>query len=61
MLELDFLVRSLANGAATSMSYAANWYTVGLVAVSASMAWLARLEMDELDRQSTKPDVGRGL
>lgn len=61
MLELDFLVRSLLNGAAASAAYAANLYSVALIAISASMVWLARLEIDEMDRQTTKPEIGRGL
>ncbi len=61
MLEIDFLLRSLLNGTVVSFSYAANPYTAALLAVAASMAWMARLEMDEMDRQATKPDIGRGL
>lgn len=34
--------------------------TIVILALAASFAWLALLERDELDRQGTKPDIGRG-
>jgi len=35
--------------------------TFVLLILGGSFAWLALLETDELDRQGTKPEIGRGV
>jgi len=58
---------SLTNGAITVLNgligafdVAFHPLTLVVVAMGVSYAWLALIELDELDRQGTKPEIGRG-
>ena len=51
-------IYTLLNGLLTFLGGLASPVTIALVISAASLAWLALLECDELDRQSIKPVVG---
>lgn len=50
---------TLFNGAVAFVSTLASPVTLALVISAASLGWLARCEIEELDRRGTKPMVGR--
>lgn len=61
MAEAEAILMTAANGAAFVVNSTLNFYAMGVLLLGASFTWLSRLEMDEMDRQSVKPDIGRGL
>lgn len=48
----------LVNGAWAALSTALSPLTAAALATVFGLIWLARLEIDELNRQGTKPDIG---
>ncbi len=50
---------AIANGAAATLGHLISPVALAIIASAVSLAWLARLEVDELDRQGTKPQVGK--
>lgn len=50
---------TLANGLWTTVTAVAHPLVLGSVVMAAALAWLARLEVDELDRSASKPMVDR--
>lgn len=50
---------TLANGALTALTSIADPVILVGIAMALSLLWLALVEVDELDRQGTKPEVGR--
>lgn len=61
MAEAEAILMTAANGAAFVVNSTLNFYVMGVLLLGSSFIWLSRLEMDEMDRQSVKPDIGRGL
>ena len=51
-------VITMANGALTILGMAASPVAIALVALAGGLAWMALIEVEELDRQGTKPEVG---
>ena len=49
----------LLNGGLTSITALANWTVVFGLLTMGSLAWLSRLEVDDVDRRATKPTVAR--
>jgi hypothetical protein len=49
---------AFANGVYAGARHLVSPVMVAVVVVAASLVWLALIESDELDRTSTKPDVG---
>jgi hypothetical protein len=47
------------NGIWTTLIAVASPLTLGLLVLVAGLGWLARLEVDELDRQASKPRIDR--
>lgn len=47
------------NGAAATAGALASWHTLFGVLTAASLVWLARLEIDDVDRRGAKPQVAR--
>lgn len=52
---------TVINGAWSTVTLVVHPITLAVAVLGASFAWLALLETDELDRQSTKPEVPRGV
>lgn len=50
---------TLANGVMSLLSAAISPVLLGIVVGIACLAWLAGIEIEELDRAGTKPMVGR--
>ena len=50
---------TLLNGLLAMVGALASPVVVALVLAGLGLAWLCRLEIDELNRQSSKPEVGR--
>lgn len=50
---------TIANGLLDLASRVVSPITVLVVLLVASYAWLCLIELDELDRQGTKPEIGR--
>lgn len=50
---------TLANGALSAFAAAASPVTVAVALCALSLAWLAAIRLEELDRQGTKPTVAR--
>ena len=49
---------ALANGIFASAHHLVSPITVALVVIGASLAWIARIEVEELNRKGTKPHIG---
>lgn len=52
---------TIVNGAWSIVDTLVHPLTFVLLILGASFAWLALLEKDELARQGTKPEIGRGV
>ena len=52
-------ITTLVNGFGQMLNTATDPLTVAFAVIAATFAWLARIEIDEYDRQGTKPEVGR--
>lgn len=50
---------TLANGAWVAVTSIASPITLAIIGMAVGLLWLALIETDELDRQGTKPEVGR--
>jgi len=50
---------TLLNGFLAMVGALASPITLGLIILAGSLAWFARLEIDEVNRQSAKPEIGR--
>lgn len=50
---------TLFNGLVGVLDAVASPWTFAIGAIAASLAWLAVIEIEELDRQAAKPEVGR--
>lgn len=50
---------TLANGLWTTVTAVVHPLVLGSGVTAAALAWLARLEVDELDRSASKPMVNR--
>lgn len=50
---------TLANGALGALLSLASPLVIAGVALAAGLIWLALIEVDELNRKGTKPEVGR--
>jgi len=50
---------TIFNGAWSTLHDLASPVAIAVVICAASLTWLAILECDELDRQGTKPVIGR--
>lgn len=50
---------TLANGALSALLSLASPLTIAGVLMGVSLLWLALMEVEELDRQGSKPEVGR--
>jgi len=50
-------VTAMANGALTALHDLASPACIAMVVAGVSLAWLARIEVDEMDRQATKPTI----
>ena len=50
---------TLVNGLLAVLGALGNPVSLALVAIGASLAWLALVRIEELDRQGTKPTVTR--
>lgn len=50
---------TIINGGFNAVSAVADPFSIAAIASAVSLAWVARLEMAELDRQSAKPHVKR--
>lgn len=48
----------LGNGAWETVSALASPLTLGLVLIIGGLAWMARLELDDVDRANSKPEIG---
>lgn len=48
----------LTNGVLNLVGTFATPWTLSAVVIGASLAWMARIEMDLLDRSATKPEIG---
>lgn len=48
----------MVNGLLTIVGALASPLTIALAISAVSLAWLALIEIDELDRQGTKPEIG---
>lgn len=51
---------TIINGSAALLNYALKPTSLMLLVCALSLMWLALIEVDEVDRQGTKPVVGRG-
>lgn len=51
---------TIINGSATLLNYALKPASLMLIICALSLMWLALIEVDEVDRQGTKPVIGRG-
>jgi hypothetical protein len=51
---------SVINGLYSMLGLALEPVTVIVVLLGFSLAWLGLIELDELDRQGRKPEIGRG-
>jgi hypothetical protein len=49
----------IVNGLLAMLGAIASPLTIAGAAGAAALVWLARIEVDELDRQAVKPQVGR--
>jgi len=49
----------IINGALSVVGHLVSWNVLVGAAIAASLAWMARLEMDQADRSAIKPHVGR--
>ena len=59
MTTLSYGLVALLNGFLSMMGALMTPLTAGVIVLALGMAWLARLELDDLKRQGTKPEVGR--
>lgn len=50
---------TLINGLFNILHFAFSPFTIAAIFLGFSLLWLMLLEIDELDRQGTKPEVGR--
>jgi hypothetical protein len=50
---------TLINGLFNILDFALSPFTIAAIFLGFSLLWLMLLEIDELDRQGTKPEVGR--
>jgi hypothetical protein len=50
---------TLVNGLINILHFALSPFTIAAIFLGFSLLWLMLLEIDELDRQGTKPEVGR--
>jgi len=50
---------TIANGAVVSISNAMSPITVIAVLMLVGLSWICLIELDEVDRQGSKPEVGR--
>jgi len=50
---------TILNGLLNLFHFAISPFTIAAVILGFSLFWLMLLEIDELDRQGTKPEVGR--
>lgn len=48
------------NGFLTVLTSVVDWRVLAGLAMAASLVWLARLEIDNVDEQGTKPFLPRG-
>lgn len=48
----------LANGAWETAGALASPLTLGLIIIIGGLAWMARLELDDVDRANSKPEIG---
>lgn len=51
---------TLYNGARTTLDGVVSPVPLLVIVLAASFAWLALIELDELDRQGRKPEIGSG-
>lgn len=52
---------TVLNGLLTMLNGVLSPVAVMLLVTAASLLWISLVELDELDRQGTKPEIGRGL
>jgi hypothetical protein len=49
---------ALANGIFSASHHLVSATTIAVIVVCVSLAWLARIDADEMNRKATKPAVG---
>lgn len=49
----------LFNGLVSLFGFLSNGITIAVIFVFLSLAWLAFMEIEELNRQGSKPEIGR--
>lgn len=52
---------TIVNGAYKFVEQVLSPISLVILVIAGSLIWLALIEIDELNRQGTKPEIGRGL